>query len=348
MTGAHPGEIENVETRGVIDPGLMAFLRDPSSYGLEGCPLDVIESHMSFIFLVGDRAYKMKKPLKLDLLDNLTLGQRARNCQRELTLNRVLAPDIYLDVTPVTVDRHGAMQIGGNGTAIEWLIVMRRLREDGLLDHAISAATVQPLHIRNLADVLARFYLRADIVPIDAAGVIHNMESLMDRNEHSLRTAAFGLPSDIVEPLLAHSRTFVKDCSGMIAARVQRGWIRDCHGDLRPEHVYLGPPLCLIDRLEFCDQLRWHDPFEEIADLGLECTRLGAGWIYPLLVEEMATRLESGIDRDLLNFYTLLHGCVRARLAIEHLRFEPDNRAKRQQQAMDGLRMAAEYAGCQL
>lgn len=332
------------EEKDVVDPALMNFLLDPASYGQPGRSLKLIESHMSFVFLIGDRAYKMKKPMKLDLLDNLTLTQRYNNCRKELTLNRVLSPDIYLDLTPVTVDQIGAFQIGGSGEPIEWLVIMRRLNEDRLLDHAIPAQTVTAQHISDLTETLGDFYRQAEIVAMDKADAIANIHSLLDRNEQSLRNPEFGLLPKFVEPILTTVRCFLNENQDLILDRAEQGWIRDCHGDLRPEHVYLGPPVRLIDRLEFNDNLRWHDPFEEIADLGLECERLGAPWIYPLLVEELTLRLGVGISKKLLSFYAGLHGCVRARLAIEHLRYQPELAEYRREQAVDCLKLVAKYA----
>lgn len=336
------------EERGVIDPALMTFLLDPASYGQPGGSVTLIESHMSFIFLIGDRAYKMKKPMKLDLLDNLALAQRHENCLKELRLNRVMSPDIYLDVIPVTVDPEGGFRIGGSGETVEWLVVMRHLNKDRLLDQAIPAETVTAQHISDLAEILDNFYRQTEQVAMDKADVIANIRSLLDRNEQSLRNPDFGLLPTFVEPILRTVRGLLNDNHDLILARAEQGWIRDCHGDLRPEHVHLGPPVRLIDRLEFNDRLRWHDPFEEIADLGLECERLGAPWIYPMLVKELTCRLGVGISKGLLDFYAGLHGCVRARLAIEHLRYQPELAEYRREQTVDGLRLVAKYACRQL
>ena len=336
------------EEKNIVDPALMRFLLDPSSYGQSGRSLKLIESHMSFVFLIGDRAYKMKKPMKLDLLDNLTLAQRQKNCLKELTLNRVMSPDIYLDVTPVTLDPDGAFRIGGSGEPVEWLVVMRRLDEEQLLDQAIPAETVTAQHISELAETLAKFYRQTEIVAMDKADAIANIRSLLDRNEQSLRNPDFGLSPTFVEPILTTVRGLLNDNQDLIIDRVEQGWIRDCHGDLRPEHVHLGPPVRLIDRLEFNDDLRWHDPFEEIVDLGLECERLGAQWIYPRLVAELTRRLEVDISKRLLAFYAGLHGCVRARLAIEHIRYQPELAEYRREQTVDCLKLVAKYACRQL
>ncbi len=326
-----------------IDPAIFKFLCDPRSYGQPHLSVDVIESHMSLVFLIGDRVYKMKKPIKLDVLNNLELAQRQENCERELALNRVLSPDIYLGVSPVTRDKNGKLQIDGEGEPVEWLVVMRRLDDDKLLDHAISAGNVSARHIADIASVLGAFYRETETVSISNTDVIARWSLRMDRNEMSLRTPEFELPIDRVETVLAALRSFLKEKSALLVARSKQEWIRDCHGDLRPEHVYLGPPVRLIDRLEFSDQLRWHDPFEEIVDLGMECERLGAPWIFPQLLEGISKELDHTPKLELIDFYAGMRGCMRARLAIEHLRHGYTDIRKWQTRAVDSLLIAANH-----
>ena len=327
-----------------VDPAIFKFLCDSRSYGKPDLSVEVIESHMSLLFLIGDRVYKMKKPIRLDVLDNLELAQRLENCQQELMLNRALSPDIYLGVSPVTRDRQGKLQIDGDGEPVEWLVIMRRLDDNRLLDHAIPMGSVKAEHISELTNVLGSFYRKAEIIKMPDTDVITHWSLLMDRNEMSLRTQEFGLPADRFEAVLASSRSFLKKNSAILIDRARQGWIRDCHGDLRPEHVYLGPPVRLIDRLEFSSSLRWHDPFEEIVDLGLECERFGASWIFPLLVEGTATELGHELPPELIDFYAGVRGAVRARLAIEHLRHGYTDTEKWQQRTSDCLQIAARYA----
>ncbi|WP_417622478.1 hypothetical protein [Parasphingorhabdus sp.] len=334
----------NQTQEGQVDPVLFEFLSNGKSYGLPDHPVEIIESHMSLVFLVGDRAYKMKKPLRLDFLDNHDLPARLLNCQREFKLNRIFSPEIYLDLVPVTANARGDLELDGAGEPVEWLVVMRRLGEEKLLDHAIQARCVTPEHIAALAGLLGNLYRQTEKIPISGQEAIDNWLSLMDRNEQSLRAPEFGLDLTAVNRIATDLRRFLASNRNVIFDRVEQGWIRDGHGDLRPEHVYLGPPVRLIDRLEFDPQLRWHDPFEEVADLGLECERLGAPWIYPLLKEKLGDELGTPPSEALQNFYAGVHGCVRARLAIEHLRFDRQQSAKWLKRTEDCLRITAKYA----
>jgi len=302
-----------------VDPALLRFLLDPRSFDADVEAVTLIESHMSLVFLVDHRAYKVKKPIAVEGLDLRSLEARQVNCEREIALNRVLSPDVYLGLEAVTRDPDGRLRLGGSGQAIEWLVVMRRLDEARLLDHAIISDTVGRANIEELIAVLAPFYAK----PLDNAPapdeILAGWSQMLERTARALRTAEYGLPRNLVEEVLPALARFLEKHGDLIVARVDAGWIRECHGDLRPQHVYLGHPLRLIDRLEHDDRLRRRDPFEEIMDLGLECERLGAGWILPMLLDGLSACLGSRPDARLLGFYGGMHTSLRARFAIEHV-----------------------------
>lgn len=328
-----------------MDPELLSFLLDARNYPDRPADVALIESHMSLVFIAGDRAYKMKKPIRLDFLDYSRLANRLINCERELTLNRELAPDIYLGLVAITRDSVGRLRFGGAGEAVEWLVVMRRLDEARLLNHAIPQHKVEAGDIIALTDVLARFYSRARAVPITPDEHRNWWSEMASRNAGSLATPAFGLPQEQVHRILAAQRVFLSEQSHLLTERVSTRWIRDGHGDLRPDHVHLGPPVHVIDRLEFDETLRRCDPFDEITDLGVECERLGAVWIRPLLVDQLSVHLGHRPPEELLNFYAGMRASLRARLAIEHLR-APDTgkHAAWRVRAQACLDLAAKYA----
>lgn len=328
-----------------MDPELLSFLLDARNYPDHPADVALIESHMSLVFLAGDRVYKMKKPIRLAFLDYSSLANRLANCERELFLNRELAPDIYLGLMVITRDAAGRLRFGGAGDAVEWLVVMRRLDDARLLNHAIPQQQVEADDIVALAAVLARFYARARAVPINAEEHRHWWFEMASRNAASLGTPAFGLSEEQVQRIIAAQHAFLSGKGDLLAERVSAGWIRDGHGDLRPDHVHLGPPVHVIDRLEFDEKLRRCDPFDEITDLGVECERLGAAWVRPLLVDQLALRLGHRPPEDLLNFYAGMRAALRARLAIEHLRAPDTGRhAAWRARAQACLDLAAKYA----
>jgi uncharacterized protein len=133
------------------------FLSDPAAYAGVSATVETIETHMSWVFLVGERAFKLKKPVRFAYLDFSTLAAREGNCRAELTLNRRLAPGVYLRVAPLTLTSEGSLKLDGEGEVIDWLVVMRRLPVDRMLDTLIAGHTLDMRAVDRLAEALARF-----------------------------------------------------------------------------------------------------------------------------------------------------------------------------------------------
>ncbi len=330
-----------------VDPRLLRFLLDPRSFGEGIEKVSMVESHMSLVFLAGDRAYKLKKPIAFDALDFRTLEQRRANCERELALNRALSPDIYLGLEPVTRDREDRLHLGGIGDIVEWLVVMRRLDEVRLLDHAIAAGAVSRDDIQSLTEVLGPLYARPLDSPPSCEDVMAGWADMLNRTAQSLRRPEFGLPRGEVEDVVSALARFLAEDKELIRARIDDGWIRECHGDLRPQHVYLGPPLRLIDRLEYDERLRLRDPFEEIVDFGIECERMGAPWILPMLVDGVSACLGVRPDPRLIGFYGGMRASLRARFAIEHLEGARGSPEHWKARAIASLDLARKYCCAQ-
>ena len=282
------------------------------------------ETHMSQVFLAGDRVYKLKKPVRFPYLDFSTLARREAACRAELRLNRRLAADVYRDVVPLVRSAHG-LAIGGPGEVIDWLVVMNRLDETKMLDRVISEERLHRWQLDRLASVLVQFYRRAGAVFISPAVHVAERWRSLAYNRRILLDPRFQLPSGSVRYIDAMQRRFLTARARLLAERVLMRRIVDGHGDLRPEHVCLGDPVRIIDCLEFNRRLRMVDPFDEIAFLCVECERFGAAWAGEYLRRRMVHALHDGDSEELFIFYRCHRATLRARLAIAHL-LEPDPR----------------------
>jgi aminoglycoside phosphotransferase family enzyme len=294
------------------------FLSRPDAY--DARPAEVLrrETHMSWVFLAGDRVYKLKKPVRFPYLDFSTLERRAAASRAEIRLNRRLAPDIYLDVVPL-VERGGALSIGGKGNLVDWLVLMKRLDERLMLDHMIEQQRLRPADLDRLVDRLATFYRSA--APTFLPAEIHLADWMRSfaYNKRVLLDPRFSIAAGLVRRIDLAQRRFLQRRGGLIAARLCHRRIVDGHGDLRPEHIWLDDQVRIIDCLEFNDRLRIVDPLDEIAYLSLECERLGAAWAGRYLERKMVSVLRDGPARELLTFYRCHRAMLRARLAIAHL-----------------------------
>jgi aminoglycoside phosphotransferase family enzyme len=303
------------------EPALAAkvdFLSQPTSYGLGAESVECRETHMSWVFLAGDRVYKLKKPVRFPYLDFSTLARREAACRAELRLNRRLAPDIYLDVVPL-VEGEGGLSIGGAGTPVDWLVMMRRLDERLMLDHMIAAGNVTIVQLDRLVGMLARFYRSATPAFVSAAVHLTGWRESLAYNRRILHDPRFGIPLGLLRCIEGAQREFLRRRSPLLAARLHHRRIVDGHGDLRPEHIWLDDQVRVIDCLEFNARLRVVDPFDEIAFLSLECERLGAAWAGRYVQRRMQRLLRDGPADELFTFYRCHRATLRARLAIAHL-----------------------------
>lgn len=318
----------------------IALLSCPATYGAQVESVEVVETHMSLLFVAGATVYKLKKPVVYPFLDFSSAAARERSCSDEVRLNRRLAPDVYLGVARITRAASGALALDGDGPVVDWLVRMRRLPRELMLDQRIVAASVSATEVDALAALLAGFYGAAAPGWIDGEGYVGQL-----RTEHEIsQRLLVEFEPALGAPLANEVQRFLDHDHGLLRARVATGRIVDGHGDLRAEHVCLETPPVVIDCLEFNARLRQVDPFDELVFLGLDCARLGGAWIGPRLVARLSAALADAVDARLLRFYLRYRACVRARLALAHLE-EPQPRAAERWRplARAYLRLGAEF-----
>jgi aminoglycoside phosphotransferase family enzyme len=316
------------------------FLKHWSTHGAREGGAVCRETHMSWVFLADDKVLKLKKPVRFPYLDFSTLEKRRAACLAELSLNRRLAPDIYEDVVPMTWSPAG-LAIGGCGEVVDWLVVMSRLDEPGSLEHALRARTLEVHGLEPLIATLRRFYRRTPRIAVPPALLVSRWHRNLDENRHILLRPGCPLPVPLVRFVDRVQTEFLARRGDLLAARARDGQIVDGHGDLRPEHIWLGPPVRIIDCLEFNRQLRALDPLDELAYLCLECDRLGGKRHAAHIKARSVQILRGGISDELFTFYRCYRATLRARLAVAHL-LEPAPRtpAKWPRQGMEYLDLA--------
>jgi uncharacterized protein len=317
----------HLQHSGAPEPSLsdkVAFLLRGDSYRPPVPRVMQHETHMSHVFLAGDRVYKLKKPVRFPYLDFLTLARRETACRAEIALNRRLAPDVYRNVVALVRSEKG-LAIEGEGEVVDWLVVMNRLDDSHLLDRTIAKRQLHRWQLDRLAEVLVQFYRHARPAPLAPAVYAAELRRSLAYDRRILLDPHFALPSGLVRRADAIQRRFLTERAEIIAERVRSRRIVDGHGDLRPEHIWLGDPVRIIDCLEFNARLRMVDPLDEIAFLCLECERLGAAWAGRYLQRKMMHALYDGHCGELFVFYRCHRAVLRARLAIAHL-LEPEPR----------------------
>jgi aminoglycoside phosphotransferase family enzyme len=322
----------NAEAACVGPPGLEQVLRflgsDAAHAGYAGrdgvAPqVEIVETHMSWVFLVGNHVLKLKKPVRYPFLDFSTLAARKACCREEVRLNSRLAPGIYRGLMAVQWF-NGQLMLRAEADAsetlartVEWLVWMKRLPQAQMLDRMLADGRVDAAAVDALLAVLCGFYRDASSGETDAASYAARFEREQAINRELLLRPQFSLRG--LDEVLDRFDRALQRSRGMLRARAAGGRIVDGHGDLRPEHVCLLSPPVVIDCLEFNAALRQVDPFDELAFLALECDLLGASWIGPQLVDGCAAALGDAPPASLLHLYTAGRALLRARLAMAHL-----------------------------
>ncbi|MBX4963436.1 hypothetical protein [Rhizobium binae] len=297
----------------------VGFLSRQEAYGEGSAPVTALETHMSWVFLCGDRVYKFKKPIVSPFIDFSDLAARELNCKTELRLNRRLAPDVYLRVTPLVSHPDGMLSIDGEGTVEEWLLEMRRLPEKFMLDQLIKSGTHTANDLVRLAERLTAFYRRAEPISLDPLDHFRLLECQNEINREVLRHEEFDIDHQAARNLLNDLDHAFHQLRDPIEQRIKQGRYIEGHGDLRPEHICLCDPLAIFDCLEFDRRLRLIDPFDEIAFLGMECSFLGAPDIADTLYLMMEEKLDDRILPELRFLYTAFRAAMRARMSYSHL-----------------------------
>ena len=222
---------------------------------------------MSVLFFVGDRVYKLKKPVHMDFLDFSTRAARERVCRRELELNRRLAPDVYLDVLDV---------VGSDGQPLDHLVVMRRMPEERRLAR-LAAGGAGDECVRDVARAIAAFHARADtsgeIAAHGAVGQVRaNWESSFATMQPFVGTV---LDADVAREVAAEARRYLDGRTRLFAHRIELGKVRDGHGDLLADDIFClddGPRI--LDCIEFDDHLRYGDVLADVAFLAMDLERV--------------------------------------------------------------------------
>jgi len=297
----------------------VAFLGRPRSYAEQPRAVEVIETHMSWVFLTDRHAYKLKKPVRWNSLDFSTPELRRHHCEEELRLNRRLAAGVYLGVIALTVEANGALALGGAGKPVDWLVQMRRLPAARMLDRLIREGHLVLADVRPAALRLACLYAEARPIPLAPSAYRKQLAEGVCSDLQTLRRPEFRLPSDRVRAIADAQLQFLERHAALFDQRAREGRIVEGHGDLRPEHICLTAEPAIIDCLEFSRELRLVDPVDELAFLALECERLGnpsvGRWFFD------AYREVTGDDPpDLLaRFHRTYRALRRAKIAIWHL-----------------------------
>jgi uncharacterized protein len=294
-----------------LDP--VAALSDPSTYGTDE-EVEVRETHISWVFLTGDRAYKVKKPLRLPFVDYSSLERRLGACEAEVRLNRRLAPDVYLGVRGLVPGDGGARLAGADHPdAVEYMVEMRRFNDDDTLAAMVRTGEADRADVARTGELLAAFHAAAP--PAERPDGAEAVKRAYDDTLASLRSLLSARQAPVVAAE-SFATAFLAARWLELDLRASAGLVREGHGDLRAEHVLPGDPPRIVDCVEFNRELREIDVGADLAFLVMDLHRLGRPDLAVALLNAYREAGGDPGDDALLAFHAGYRARVRAKVRL--------------------------------
>ena len=301
---------------GARSQGLLAFLRSPSSYRHAPTTVRFIETHISRVFIASPFVFKVKKPVDLGFVNFSTLEKRQHFCKRECELNRRLCPDTYLDVVPI-YQREQGFSFDPPGVVVEYAVKMRELEHGWFLHELLARNAVGENEINRVIDRLCRFYGSERPDPrIQRWGKPNGLKISTDENFSEAKVfVGRTISSTALEAVRHFTNGFYAAHNQLFESRVRQLRIRDCHGDLRVDHLHITPlATTIFDCVEFNDRLRLIDIANDVAFLAMDFDVEGSRELGDLFLQNVARELDDPGILKLANFYKCYRAFVRGKV----------------------------------
>ncbi len=304
----------------------------------------IIQTHASWVLLLSDIVYKIKKPVNFGFLDYSTLEKRKEMCYKEVELNRRLCSWIYLGVVPIS-EINGEWEIENDTNVVEYAVKMRRIPDEALLSNRLDKATTDDL--RKVARVVADFHQRAKRV--DEFGKIEVMKFNTDENfEQTKKYVGITISPEDYEYIKQKTNRFYEERAELFDKRIKEGRIRDGHGDIRTEHVaFLPEGICIFDCIEFNDRFRYGDVLNDMCFLSMELEYFGKEELASAYEEEYKSYTMDEDFNVMLPFFKCYRAYVRGKVnsfLLDDPNLPKEEKEKAKERAQRFFKLARRYA----
>jgi len=322
-------------------------LLQPAAYPEPAPDVRLIQTHVSWIFLAGKFAYKIKKPVNFGFLDFSTIDRRRFYCQEELRLNRRLCPEIYLDVIPVR-ETPGGAAFHGEGAILDYAVKMMRLPEERMADRLLTEGKLTGADVQSIAVTVAAFHQQALTGgEIDSYGSLETIRRNWEENFQQVAefTGITITPEDLAT-IREWTGQFMTAKAELFSLRVAGGFIRECDGDLHLENICLTERACIFDCIEFNSRFRYSDTVADIAFLTMDLEFHGRRDLARIFLEKyIAVSGDAGVS-ELVDFYAVYRAFIRGK--VESFRLKDPGipvveKAAAKDKAMSYFRLARGY-----
>ncbi|HCW08452.1 MAG TPA: gluconokinase [Cytophagales bacterium] len=309
--------------------------------------MELIQTHISFVFLTKNFVYKMKKAVNFGFLDFSTLDKRHFYCVKELELNRRLCPDVYLEVVPV--NKSDIIKIKGSGETVEYALKMKRLPQEKIMTLQLKENKVDKTTINTLAKIIANFHSKAQTNPeINEYGSLKivkiNWDENFDQTQKYINQTISKTDFQFIQNQI---NSFIECKKELFDTRIKSGKIRDCHGDMHSGNIFLTENICIFDAIEFNDRFRYSDVASDVAFLAMDLDFQEKQQLSNYFIKSYVAYSEDCDLKLVLNFYKCYRAYVRGKVIsfrIDDPNVNVEEKIAAIKEAQAYFKLASEYS----
>jgi len=329
-------------------PFLQKALLNPEIYPDHPRTIKFIETHISLLFLTGNHVYKLKKPVDFGFLDFTSLEKRKYFCEQEVKLNRRLSPDIYLGVVRITKEGNKIF-LDGRGELVEYAVKMKQIPEEFLMDKLLEKKQVTSKMIEAVSEKLVKFYFTAETNDlIKSFAKPERVKQDTDENfEQTEKYIDVTIPREVYEEVKNRTNEYFRTRENIFQERIATDRIRDCHGDLRLEHIFWGEELSIFDCIEFNERFRYTDIAADIGFLAMDLDYHGRQDLSGHLIRAFIGESGDHELMEVLDFYKCYRAYVRGKVEsfrLDDLHIPEEEKKEALKRAQKYFNLAHRYA----
>jgi aminoglycoside phosphotransferase family enzyme len=293
---------------------IVEALLKPDAYPEETGKIELIQTHISYVFLTKNYVYKVKKAVNFGFLDFSTLDKRRFFCEKELELNRRLCPEIYLEV--VSINKSGNIKVKGIGETVEYALKMKRLPQERIMTVLLKEDKVDKKTIDVIAQIVAQFHSQAQTnSEISQFGSLKIVKTNWDENfAQTTKYINQTIAQTQFEFIQTKINNFLEKNHSLFESRIANGRIRDCHGDLHSGNIFITDKICIFDAIEFNDRFRYSDVAADVSFLAMDLDFQQRPDLGNHFIEKYSAYSKDRQLEQLLPFYKCYRAYVRGKV----------------------------------
>ena len=322
-------------------------LLTPGAYPQEPGKIELIQTHISFVFLTKNYVYKVKKAVNFGFLDFSSLEKRRVFCGKELELNKRLCPEIYLEVVPI--NKSNAIKIKGDGETVEYAVKMKRLPQERIMTVLLKENKVDKKTIDEIAQIVAQFHSKAQTNPeISEFGSLKIVRTNWDENfSQTTKYINQTILQTEFEFILTNMNNFMEKNKPLFESRIADKRIRDCHGDLHSGNIFITDRIWVFDAIEFNDRFRYSDVVADVAFLAMDLDFQQRSDLANHFIERYLAYSKDQQLKSLLPFYKCYRAYVRGKVIsfkLDDPNITSQEKESATKEAQAYFKLAADYA----